>query len=115
MASRSGRAGREASTCCAYSRCWTPSPLRSTFMLQLLRHAPPIPTDRTDQLVTAPTDADETSFAYFAITPVAYLGAGAVHVFMRSASSAALTSTSRRRLATSTTIVSPSRTAASGP
>ena len=44
-------------------------------------------------LVTAPSDADETSFAYFAITPVVYRGAGGFHCARRSSR---LASTSSR-------------------
>src|SRR5207244_13311950 len=61
------------------------------------------------QPVTAPVDADDTSFAYFASTPVTYRGAGAFHVFARSRISSSLMPTSRRRFLTSMTIGSPSR------
>ena len=44
--------------------------------------------------VTAPVDADDTSRAYFANTPVVYRGAGAVQVASRSVISSSLNSTS---------------------
>src|SRR5262249_10641185 len=68
-----------------------------------------------DQAVTAPAAADETNFAYFAITPVVKRGRGGVHAASRAAKSAGARLTAMRRAARSIVITSPSRTAAIGP
>src|SRR6266540_2697270 len=64
---------------------------------------------------TAPLAAEDTSRAYLASAPVVYRGAGAFHPSRRLPSSASSTSRSRRRVSTSSTIVSPSSTSAMGP
>src|ERR1035438_7039066 len=66
-------------------------------------------------VVIAPCDADETSDAYFANTPLGYRGCGAFHCAMRCWSTSSLTSTSSTRVLTSKRIMSPSRTPAMGP
>ena len=58
--------------------------------------------------VIAPKEAEETSNAYLAMTPLAYLGFGACHEASRFCSSASVTSTLSVRLGMSNTIVSPS-------
>ena len=49
------------------------------------------------QLVTAPSEADETCRAYFAMTPLVYRGAGAVQWVRSAVSTSAESSTSSRR------------------
>ena len=67
------------------------------------------------QRVIAPSDADDTERAYFAITPFSYFGGGDCQSAMRRSISSCGRSSSRRRLSMSNSIVSPSRTAAIGP
>src|ERR1700682_615914 len=62
--------------------------------------------------VIAPSDAEETIAAYFAITPLVYRGVGARQAARRDSRSAA---TSRRLDATSNVMLSPSRSSAIGP
>src|SRR5262249_22328308 len=65
--------------------------------------------------VTAPSEEDETSSAYLAITPFVKRGAGSFQVARRRCISSLLISTLSSRLGISKTIVSPSCTAAIGP
>src|SRR5215218_5555559 len=65
--------------------------------------------------VMAPCAADDTSRAYFAMTPFAYRGGFGVQAPSRDAISASGSSTSSRREGTSKTTMSPSRRAAMGP
>src|SRR5438067_8984433 len=67
------------------------------------------------QIVIAPREADETSLAYFAITPVTYLGFGGVQEDNRRFNSESEISTRNSRLLKSKTTKSRSRTAAMGP
>ena len=63
-------------------------------------------------MVTAPRDAEETSKAYLAITPLTKRGTGGFQVASRFWMSEVLSSTFRSLLGMSNTIVSPSATAA---
>src|SRR3954465_15866686 len=65
--------------------------------------------------VIAPSVADDTSRAYFAITPLTNRGGDGFQVRSRAAISASLTSTCSVRPRRSNVITSPSRTAAIGP
>ena len=65
--------------------------------------------------MTAPSDAEDTSRAYFAITPDVYGGFGGFHRARLRASSAEERRASRRRFVTSNAIRSPSRSSAIGP
>ena len=65
--------------------------------------------------VTAPSEADETSAAYLAKTPSDSAAAAGSSSRRRAASSSSESSTESVRASTSSTIVSPSRSAASGP
>jgi hypothetical protein len=67
------------------------------------------------QLVTAPTAADFTSFAYLPSTPRVYFGGSGSQPTLRRSSSASSSATSRRRLRTSRVIWSPSSMNAIGP
>src|SRR6266550_6599751 len=65
--------------------------------------------------VTAPSEADETSAAYFAKTPVEYRGGGGLQRASRASSSCSASSTAKVRASTSMTTMSPSCRAAIGP